>query len=403
MEKMMLLSLALILLISLSLNLIFEKLKIPSLIAFMITGILLGAYVFNLIPSELIAISPDLRQIALIVILLRAGLSLDLKDLKKVGRPAILLSFLPATAEIVFIGLISPLIFDMTIIEGFMLGSIVAAVSPAVVVPRMISLIENKRGTKKQIPQMILAGSSIDDIFAIVMFTIFLQAYQTNNFSLVSLATFPLSIVISLALGLLTGWLFVKVFKKIHVRDTIKVLALFGISFLLVVIENALKNIFAVSGLLAVIAMGTSILRFNPVLSERLTGKFAKIWVGAEIMLFVLVGAAVDISVFQTVGWLPVLLIVSSLIVRMFNVFLSVARTGLNVKEKIFTCIAYTPKATVQAAIGAIPLTLGIASGNLILTISVLAIFITAPLGAIGMDGFKNKLLSLSDKESIAI
>lgn len=395
----MLLSLALILLISLSLNLIFEKLKIPGLIAFMITGILLGAHVFNLIPAELVAISPDLRQIALIVILLRAGLSLDLDDLKKAGRPAILLSFLPATAEILFIGLVSPLIFNISTIEGFMLGSIIAAVSPAVVVPRMIGLIEKKIGTKKQIPQMILAGSSIDDIFAIVMFTIFLQAYQTNTISFISLAMFPISIIASIAIGFGTGWLFVLIFKKIHVRDTFKVLVLFGLSFLLVVIENALKDIFPISGLLAVIAMGISILRFYPVLSGRLTGKFAKIWVGAEIMLFVLVGAAVDITVFKTVGWLPLMLILASLLVRTIIVFISVSKTGLDFKEKLFACIAYLPKATVQAAIGTIPLTMGVASGNLILTISVLAIFVTAPIGAIGMDRFKDKLLSPADKE----
>jgi len=400
---MMLLSLALILLISLSLNVIFEKIRIPGLIAFMITGILLGTHVFNLIPEQIIAISPDLREIALIVILIRAGLSLDLKDLGKVGRPAILLSFVPATIEILFIGFISPLIFDISLIEGLMLGSIIAAVSPAVVVPRMIDLINKKLGTKKQIPQMILAGSSIDDIYAIVMFTIFLQAYQTSNLSFASLAILPLGLVASVILGFVIGYILVIVFKKIHVRDTIKVLILFGVSFLLVVLENYLKPFFSISGLLAVITIGVSILKFYPVLAERMTHKFSKIWVAAEIMLFVLIGAAVDITVFRTVGWLPLFLVISSLIIRMLAVYLSLTKTKLIFKEKLFTCIAYTPKATVQAAIGAIPLTLGVTSGNLILTISVLAIFITAPLGAIGMDRTQNILLSSNDKKGIEI
>jgi len=399
----MLLSLALILLISLSLNVIFEKIRIPGLIAFMITGILLGTHVFNLIPEQIIAISPDLREIALIVILIRAGLSLDLKDLGKVGRPAILLSFVPATIEILFIGFISPLIFDISLIEGLMLGSIIAAVSPAVVVPRMIDLINKKLGTKKQIPQMILAGSSIDDIYAIVMFTIFLQAYQTSNLSFASLAILPLGLVASVILGFVIGYILVIVFKKIHVRDTIKVLILFGVSFLLVVLENYLKPFFSISGLLAVITIGVSILKFYPVLAERMTHKFSKIWVAAEIMLFVLIGAAVDITVFRTVGWLPLFLVISSLIIRMLAVYLSLTKTKLIFKEKLFTCIAYTPKATVQAAIGAIPLTLGVTSGNLILTISVLAIFITAPLGAIGMDRTQNILLSSNDKKGIEI
>jgi len=369
----------------------------------MITGILLGTHVFNLIPEQIIAISPDLREIALIVILIRAGLSLDLKDLGKVGRPAILLSFVPATIEILFIGFISPLIFDISLIEGLMLGSIIAAVSPAVVVPRMIDLINKKLGTKKQIPQMILAGSSIDDIYAIVMFTIFLQAYQTSNLSFASLAILPLGLVASVILGFVIGYILVIVFKKIHVRDTIKVLILFGVSFLLVVLENYLKPFFSISGLLAVITIGVSILKFYPVLAERMTHKFSKIWVAAEIMLFVLIGAAVDITVFRTVGWLPLFLVISSLIIRMLAVYLSLTKTKLIFKEKLFTCIAYTPKATVQAAIGAIPLTLGVTSGNLILTISVLAIFITAPLGAIGMDRTQNILLSSNDKKGIEI
>lgn len=390
----MLLSIALILVISLSLNIIFEKIKIPSLIAFMITGIILGPYVLDLISDEILNLSIDLREVALIVILLRAGLTLDLNDLKKVGRPAILLSFIPATVEILFIGFMAPLFFDISLIESFMLGSIVAAVSPAVVVPRMIHLIQKKIGTDKQIPQMILAGSSIDDIYAIVIFAIFLQAYQTNTFSLTSLITFPLTIIVSLVLGVLIGLLLVWLFKKIHVRDTVKVLAIFGVSFLIVVFEDLIKDFFSISGLLAIIALGSTILRKYPILADRLTHKFSKIWVAAEIMLFVLVGAAVDITIFGDVGLMAVILVLSSLVFRMIAVFFSVTKTGLNFKEKMFTCISYMPKATVQAAIGSIPLAMGVASGNLILTISVLAIFITAPLGALGMDKLNKKLLT---------
>ncbi len=389
----MLLSIGLILIISISLNAIFERIHLPGLIAFIITGIILGPFVLDLIDDSILSISADLRQIALIVILLRAGLTLDLKDLKKVGRPAILLSFIPATVEIVFIGLISPLLFDISLIEGFILGSIVAAVSPAVVVPRMIHLIEKKIGTDKQIPQLILAGSSIDDIFAIVMFTIFVKMYQTNTFSVGTIILFPVSIIVSLLLGIALGIGLVYIFKKMHLRDTIKVLIVFGVSFLMIVLEDLIKDYFSISGLLAVIAIGGTILKTYPILAGRLTAKFSKIWVAAEIMLFVLVGAIVDITIFKSVGLFAVILVISSLVLRMIAVLLSVTKTNFNNKEKLFACISYLPKATVQAAIGAIPLALGIPAGNLILTISVLSIFISAPIGAIGIDQLHTKLL----------
>ena len=359
----------------------------------MITGILLGPYVFDKISSDILNISSDLRKIALIAILIRAGLSLDLKDLKKVGRPTILLSFIPTTVEIVFIGLVSPLIFNITSLEGFMLGSIVAAVSPAVVVPRMIHLIQNKTGTDKQIPQMILAASSIDNIYAIVIFAIISQAYQTGTFVVKQLFLFPVTIFSSLILGILIGLLLVYIFKKIHVRDTIKVLIIFGVSFFVIVFEDFIKDYFAISGLLAVIALGSTILKTYPVLAERLTHKFSKIWVAAEIMLFVLVGATVDVSNIRSAGLLALALILASLSLRMITVFIATSKTGLNTKEKLFSCLAYMPKATVQAAIGAIPLSMGVPAGNLILTISVLAIFVTAPIGAIGMDQLHKKLL----------
>ncbi|MBI9010068.1 MAG: cation:proton antiporter [Tenericutes bacterium] len=389
----MLLSIALILIIAISLNAIFLKLKIPGLIAFIITGIILGPHVLELIDPNILAISLDLREIALIVILLRAGLTLDLKDLKKVGKSAILLSFVPATLEILLIAFVSPVFFDISLLEGFMLGSIVTAVSPAVVVPRMIHFIEKKVGTNKQIPQMILAGASIDDIYAIVVFTVCLQIYQTNSFSALTLVLFPVTLIVSLILGIGIGLLLVKIFKLLHIRDTLKVLIIFGVSFLLIVLEGFMKDYFAISGLLAVIALGGAILKQYPILAGRLTSKFSKIWVAAEIMLFVLVGAAVDITIFKTVGLLAVALVFLGLLIRMVGVILSIGNTNLNNKEKLFTCLSYLPKATVQAAIGSIPLAYGVPAGNLILTISVLAIFISAPLGAIAMDNLNQKLL----------
>jgi len=388
----MLFDIALIIVISLSLSLVFEKLRIPSIIAFMITGIILGPYIFNVITLNQ-DVSADLKEIALIVILLRAGLSLDLRDLKKVGRPAILLSFIPSTVEIVFIGLASTWIFHITYIEGFMMGSIVAAVSPAVVVPRMVHFIHEKIGTDKQIPQMVLAGSSIDNIFALVIFAIFSQAYQTGTFALNQLFLFPVTIIASLALGIGIGLLLVFMFKKIHIRDTIKIIAIFGIALLIIVLEQAIKDFFSISGLLAIIALGATMLETHPELANRLTHKFSKIWVAAEIMLFVLVGAAVNLSININLIPLSIVLILSSLALRMGAVYLSVSKTRLNKKEKIFTCISYMPKATVQAAIGAVPLALGVPAGNLILMISVLAIFITAPIGAIGIDQTHKKLL----------
>ena len=316
-----------------------------------------------------------------------------MKDLKKVGKSAILLSFVPATLEILAIAFLSHFLFDISILEGFMLGSIVTAVSPAVVVPRMIKYIENKVGTDKQIPQMILAGASIDDIFAIVVFTVCLQIYQTNTFSVLTIALFPVTLLVSLILGIGVGLLLVKIFKLLHIRDTLKVLIIFGVSFLLIVLEDFMADYFAISGLLAVIALGGAILKQYPVLAGRLTSKFSKIWVAAEIMLFVLVGAAVDITIFKTVGLLAIVLVLLGLIIRMLGVILSISKTKLNKKERLFTCLAYIPKATVQAAIGSIPLAYDVPAGNLILTISVLAIFISAPIGAIAMDSLNQKLL----------
>ncbi|MDO9628345.1 MAG: cation:proton antiporter [Acholeplasmataceae bacterium] len=389
----MLLSAALIILTSLFLSQIFIKLKLPGIIGMLLSGIVLGPFVLNLIDPTILNLSTDLRQIALIVILVRAGLSLDLDDLKKVGRPAIFMAFIPATIELVAISLLAPVFFGISYLEALILGAIVAAVSPAVIVPRMIKLMDSNFGTEKKVPQLILAGASIDDVFVIVLFASFIQAYQTNSFHLISILLIPVSIILGVILGVITGLFLVWFFKIFHIRDTLKVLLIFSAAFLFIVFEQLVENLIPISGLLAVITLGVTILKKYDLLAKRLVGKFEKIWVVAEVMLFVLVGAAVDITVLVNVGLLSVLLIIIGLIFRMLGVVISLIKTNFNKKEKLFISISYTPKATVQAAIGAIPLSLGIASGNLILTIAVLAILITAPFGAILMDKTYKKLL----------
>lgn len=392
----MLLSISLIILLSLSLAKIFKLLKLPPILGMLLAGMLLGPYVLNLIDIEIINISSSLREIALIVILIRAGLSLDLDDLKIVGRPAIFLAFIPATLEIIAITLIAPLIFDINFETALMMGTVVAAVSPAIVVPRMISFIKNEVGTEKKIPQMILAGASIDDVYVIILFYAFLQLAQGSNLSATTFLKIPIAIVLGITLGFITGYLICYLFKKIQIRDTIKVLIIFAIAFLFMTLEAVLSQTITISGLLAVMSLGLSMRSFYPKLANRIVGKFEKIWVVSEIMLFVLVGALVHISVLLNLGLLAIILIILALIFRMVGVYLSLIKTNLNRKEKLFTSIAYIPKATVQAAIGAIPLSLGIAHGELILMVSVLAIIITAPLGAILMDKTYKKLILVS-------
>ncbi|MBU1142492.1 MAG: cation:proton antiporter [Firmicutes bacterium] len=391
----MLLSAALIILTSLILSQIFIKLKLPGLIGMLLTGIILGPFVLNLIDDSILNLSTDLRQISLIVILVRAGLSLDLEDLKKVGRPAILMAFIPATVELLAISLLAPIFFDITYLEALILGAIVAAVSPAVVVPRMIKLMESKYGTEKKVPHLILAGASIDDVYVIVLFASFIQAYQTQSFHVASILLIPISILLGGVIGVLSGIFLVWLFKVLHIRDTLKVLIIFSVSFLFIVLEQSIAPYVPISGLVGVIILGGTILKKYDLLAKRLVSKFEKIWVIAEIMLFVLVGAAVDIRVLVNVGLLSIILIFLALIFRMIGVWIALIHTNFNKKEKLFISISYTPKATVQAAIGAIPLSLGIASGNLILTIAVLAIVITAPFGAILMDKTYKKLLVL--------
>jgi len=390
----MLFSLSLIMIIGFSLSGILNKLKIPGLMGMILTGILLGPHVFNLISPDILNISSDLREIALIVILTRAGLSIDISDLKKVGRPAILMCFIPATLEIIAVTLLAPLLLDITYLEAAIMGTVLAAVSPAIIVPRMLHLMESGYGKHKSIPQLIMAGASVDDIFVIVVFTSLIGVYQGQGFSSATLLNVPISIVIGSFLGIATGLILVEMFKWMHLRDTLKVLILLSASFIFVTLEAIMKPYVPMSGLLAVMALGATILKTNEVTAKRLMGKFSKIWVGAEIMLFVLVGAALDINSLSGAGPKSILLVFAALTLRMIGVNLSLIKTKLNLKERLFCSIAYLPKATVQAAIGAIPLSAGVDAGNTILTVAVLAILITAPIGAIGIDYTYPKLLT---------
>ncbi|HOJ09346.1 MAG TPA: cation:proton antiporter [Clostridiales bacterium] len=393
----MLFSLALMVLCGLVLSGTMQKLKIPGLVGMLLTGIVLGPYALNLIAPELLNISADLREIALIVILTRAGLALDINDLKKVGRPAILMCFIPATFEIAATTIFAPMFFPISHLEAAIMGTVLGAVSPAVIVPKMLKLMESGYGKSKSIPQLILAGASVDDIYVIVLFTSFMGMYSGSSFDIGSLVKIPVAIVVGLLIGILVGLALVKLFKIIHMRDTVKILILLSTSFLLVTLESVIKAYVPMSGLLAVMALGGTILKQYGILAERLSGKFSKIWVAAELMLFVLVGATVDISYAARAGIAAVALIFIAVIIRVCGVFVCLIRTKLNTKERLFCAIAYLPKATVQAAIGGLPLAAGVAAGNTILAVAVLAILITAPLGAIGVDASYKKLLTRGD------
>lgn len=330
----------------------------------------------------------------MIVILTRAGLALDINDLKKVGCPAILMCFIPATFEIAATTIFAPMFFPISHLEAAIMGTVLGAVSPAVIVPKMLKLMESGHGKAKSIPQLILAGASVDDIYVIVLFTSFMGMYSGSSFDIGSLVKIPIAIVVGLLIGILVGLALVKLFKIIHIRDTVKILILLSTSFLLVTLESVIKSYVPMSGLLAVMALGGTILKQYGILAERLSGKFSKIWVAAELMLFVLVGATVDIRYAARAGISAIALIFIALIIRVCGVFACLIRTKLNIKERLFCAIAYLPKATVQAAIGGLPLAAGITAGNTILTVAVLAILITAPLGAIGVDAFYRKLLT---------
>lgn len=389
----MLLSLALIFLIGIALGGIFSKLKLPPLIGMLLTGIILGPYSFNLLDDSILNISPDLRRIALIIILTRAGLSLDIADLKKVGRPAILMCFVPACFEILGMILLAPKLLGLSLLDAAIMGTVIGAVSPAVIIPKMLKLMEENYGTKKSIPQLILAGSSVDDIFVIVLFTILTNLAKSGELSTLNFLQIPISIFTGIIVGISIGIILIYIFKKIHFRDSVKVIIILSISFLLVTIEDNFSNIIPFSGLLAIMSLGIIINKKYNILSKRLSIKYSKLWVGAEIMLFVLVGATVDLKYATSAGLSAIILIFGILIFRVLGVYISLIGANFNIKEKAFCMIAYMPKATVQAAIGGIPLAMGLSSGNIILTVAVLSILITAPLGALGIDLTYKKLL----------
>lgn len=391
----MLLSMALIMLIGMASGYICRRLKLPGLLGMIITGIILGPYVLDLIDPSILNISADLRKIALIIILTRAGLTLDINDLKRVGRPAILMCFVPATFELAGMLLLAPRILGISLLEAAIMGAVVAAVSPAVVVPKMIKLIDEGYGTKKSIPQLILAGASVDDVYVIVLFSTFTGLAKGDCVSAMSFINIPLSVVLGIALGIASGWLLAVYFKKVHVRDTIKVIIVLSISFILVSAENALSTPITFSALIAVMFMGIALSRYRNETAVRLSGKFNRLWVGAEVVLFVLVGASVDIGYALSAGAGAVILIFGVLIFRIAGVFVCLTGTNLNIKERLFCMLAYTPKATVQAAIGSVPLAMGLSCGSIVLTVAVLAILITAPLGAFMIDLTYKKLLSL--------
>ncbi|MDY0235435.1 MAG: cation:proton antiporter [Gudongella sp.] len=390
----MLTSLAIMFLLGLTLGKIFKSLKLPSLIGMILAGMIVSPHALNLLDSSILMISADLRQIALIIILTRAGLSLRISDLKKVGRPAILMCFLPALLEIVGVILIAPKLLGISMLEAAIIGSIIAAVSPAIIVPRMIKIINEGYGRKNSIPQLILAGASVDDVFVIVLFTIFTSLAIGGEINAFSFVQIPISIILGIIVGVLSGILLTIFFKKFHMRDTIKIMIILSISFLLIELEHRLDGAVTISGLLAIMSMGITILREYEVLAKRLEIKYNKLWVGAELMLFVLVGATVDISYAMAAGLFSVILVLGALVFRLVGVELSLLKTALSKKEKLFTMIAYTPKATVQAAIGAVPLSMGLAIGQQALTTAVVSILITAPIGAILIDNLYNKLLN---------
>lgn len=388
----MLTSLGFVLLLGLVLGTLATKLRLPSLVGMLLAGILLGPCVLNLLSPSLLNISADLRQLALVIILTRAGLSLDVDDLRRAGRPAILMCFLPATFEVLGMVVLAPRLLGVSTLDAAIMGAVVGAVSPAVIVPRMLRLMEEGYGTSKGIPQMVLAGASVDDVFVIVLFTSFTGMAQGGSFSPAALAGVPVSIVLGAAFGLLIGFVLAKFFAKFHMRDSVKVVILLSLAFLLVALEDVIPVPF--SGLLAVLGAGLGLRRWRLVVAQRLTAKFGKLWVGAEIMLFVLVGAEVDLKYAAAAGLAAVATVLGVLCFRALGVLLCVAGSKLTRSERLFTVLAYLPKATVQAAIGGVPLAMGLGCGQIVLTVAVIAILVTAPLGAFAIDFSYRKLLT---------
>lgn len=389
----MLTSIAMILLLGLLAGWICSRLRLPSLLGMILVGIILSPHALNLIDELILMISGDLRQIALVIILTRAGLSLHLSDLKKVGRPAVLMCFVPASIEILGTVILAPILLKVSVLDAAIMGSLIAAVSPAVVVPRMIRLIDEGYGKNKSIPQLILAGASVDDVFVIVVFTALTVLASTGEMSATRFIQIPISIVLGVILGGGVGLLLVLFFKKNHIRDSVKILIILSVSFLLLEVQNRLEGYIPISGLLAIMSAGIMLKQKYAVLASRLSAKYNKLWLGAEVFLFVLVGATVDLKYAKSAGIFAVLLIIGALLFRMIGVALSLVKTDLSKKERLFCMVAYTPKATVQAAIGAIPLSMGLDCGNMVLTVAVLSILITAPFGAVCVDNLYKRLL----------
>lgn len=389
----MLLSIALILLVGMFMSWICQKIKLPGLLGMLATGVVLGPYVLNLLDGSILGISSELRKIALIIILTRAGLGLDLSGLKKIGRSAVMMCFVPASFELLGMLLLAPKLMGISLLEAAIMGAVLAAVSPAVVVPRMVKMMEEGYGVKEGIPQLILAGASVDDVYVIVLFSTFVGMMQGKGASVISFVNIPVSIILGIIIGLITGTLLGYFFKRVHIRDTSKVLIILSISFLLVTIEDRLTTAITFSALIAIMFIGIGLQRKRETVAKRISVKYGKLWVGAEVFLFVLVGATVNIGYLGKVGIKAVLLIAGALLFRMLGVFVCLLGTSLGGKEKVFVMMAYTPKATVQAAIGGIPLSLGFACGDMVLTVAVLAIVLTAPLGALVIDLSYKKLL----------
>ena len=390
----MLLSISLILILGMFMGWICQKIKLPALLGMLITGIILGPYGLNLLDGSILGISAELRKIALIIILTRAGLGLNLSGLKKIGRPAVLMCFVPASFELLGMILLAPKLMGLSVLESAVMGAVLAAVSPAVVVPRMVKLMDEGYGVKEGIPQLILAGASVDDVYVIVLFSTFVGMMQGEGASILKFVNIPVSIFFGIAIGLFLGVLLAYFFKKVHIRDTSKVLIILSISFLLVVIEDKLTTAITFSSLIAVMFIGIGLQKKREAVAKRLSVKYGKLWVAAEVFLFVLVGATVNIEYLGKVGAKAFVVIIGALIFRMFGVFVCLLGTNLKRKEQLFAMMAYTPKATVQAAIGGIPLALGLACGDTVLTVAVLAIVFTAPLGAFAIDLSYKKLLN---------
>lgn len=397
----MLLSIALIMLVGMAAAMLSNKVGLPGLVGMILTGAILGPCVLNLIDDSILNISSELRKIALIIILTRAGLTLDLDDLKRAGRPALLMCFLPASFEILGMILVAPHLLHISILEAAILGAVIAAVSPAVVVPKMIQLMEEGYGMNKQIPQIILAGASVDDVFVIVLFTSFTGLAQGDQISVMKFVNIPISIIAGILIGAVIGIALGIFFTKVHMRDTIKVIIMLSLAFILVSLEEMITIPVTFAALISVMFMGIFLKRKKADTSARLSAKFNKLWVMAEIILFVLVGASVDITFISKAGLKTVILIFAVLVFRMAGVFICMLGTKLNGKERLFCMLAYTPKATVQAAIGGVPLAMGLACGNIVLTVAVIAIVITAPLGAFMIEHTYKKLLSKTENNEM--